>query len=114
MLWGRGHWLELNKQKSDYSVLSLFSLCQTQGWGGGARTRMRASDGEAQRVSLETRVGPYVCACPGAALSEDSLRKRTQASDAQRRAVGEEMDPDLFLRKVSTLQVGMELRVHLG
>lgn len=84
------------------------------GLGRGGRTRMRASDGEAQRVSLETRVGPYVCACPGAALSEDSLRKRTQASDAQRRAVGEEMDPDLFLRKVSTLQVGMELRVHLG
>lgn len=24
------------------------------------------------------------------------------------------MDPDLFLRKLSTLQVGMELRVHLG
>lgn len=48
------------------------------------------------------------------ALPEDSLRKRTHAGDAQRRAVGNEMDPDLFLRKVSTLQVGMELRVHLG
>ncbi|GAB1288975.1 IQ domain-containing protein C [Apodemus speciosus] len=41
-----------------------------------------------------------------AALPEDSLRKRTQAGDAERRAFGDEMDPDLFLRKVSTLQAG--------
>lgn len=58
-------------------------------------------------------MGPC-CACLGSALPEDSPRKRTRAGDAQRWAVSGKMDPDLFLRKVSTLQVGMELRVVLG
>lgn len=85
------------------------------GRGAANGTGMIDSEGEAQLVSLETfGGGTYICACPGAALPEGSLRKRKQGSDAQRRAVGDEMDPELFLQKVSTLQVGMELRVHLG
>lgn len=50
-------------------------------------------------------MGPC-CACPGSALPEDSPRKRTRACAAQRWAVSDKMDPDLFLRKVSTLQAG--------
>lgn len=60
MLWGQGHWLELNKRKSYSSVFSLLSMCQTLScWGdGGAERLERDPDMCANQLAmLETACG---------------------------------------------------------
>ncbi|XP_021016282.2 IQ domain-containing protein C isoform X1 [Mus caroli] len=102
------------KQTEKRLLCALLALTMpNSGLGRGAPPHPDACATRMEKPSAcpwRRRVGPYICACPGAALPEDSLRKRTQvstqASDAQCRAVGNKMDPDLFLRKVSTLQAG--------